>query len=137
MAVVDGCRFRSAKSRPGWGRWFDNRWRSSGSEESTGEPVVGRDDDDMRVDNIGSSGVAKQLSHPAPPQQCLNLHPLPHGQVGILVLRRGNRRILSLALLERPVMSKQRTIGMLTLRGYLLFVFALVIVKVVEVANGR
>jgi hypothetical protein len=56
---------------------------------------------------------------------------------GDLVLRRENWRMASLALLERPVMSRQRMIGMLTLRGYLLFAFALVIVKVVEVAIGK
>jgi hypothetical protein len=34
-------------------------------------------------------------------------------------------------------MSRQRKFGMLMLRGYLLFAFALVIVKVVEVAVGK
>jgi hypothetical protein len=34
-------------------------------------------------------------------------------------------------------MSRQRPIGLLTFRCYLLFAFALVIVKVVEVAIGR
>jgi hypothetical protein len=42
-----------------------------------------------------------------------------------------------LAMLKRPVMSRQRKAGMLVLRGYLFFAFALVIVKVVEVAAGR
>jgi len=51
--------------------------------------------------------------------------------------RRANWRMPPLTLLERPVMSRQRKIGMLTLRGYLLFAFALVIVKVVEVAVGK
>ncbi len=51
-----------------------------------------------------------------------------------LLARRANWRMPPLALLQRPVMSKQRKIGMLTLRGYLIFAFALVIVKVVEVA---
>ncbi|MGA2805750.1 MAG: hypothetical protein ABSF89_15415 [Acidimicrobiales bacterium] len=50
---------------------------------------------------------------------------------------RANWRTPSLALLERPVMSRQRTTGMLTLRCYLLFALALVIVKVVEAAIGR
>jgi len=54
-----------------------------------------------------------------------------------LLSLRASWRMPSLALLERPVMSRQRTIGMLTLRGYLLFAFALVIVKVVEVAIGK
>lgn len=39
--------------------------------------------------------------------------------------------------LEEPVMSTQRKVGMLTLRGYLLFAFALVIVKVADVAIGK
>jgi hypothetical protein len=40
-------------------------------------------------------------------------------------------------LLACPVISGQRTIGMSTLRDYLLFAFALVIVKVVDVAIGK
>ena len=36
--------------------------------------------------------------------------------------------------LERPTMSPQRKIGLLTLRGYLAIAFVLVIVKIVEVA---
>jgi NRAMP (natural resistance-associated macrophage protein)-like metal ion transporter len=51
--------------------------------------------------------------------------------------RRTTWRMPPLALLERPVMSRQRKIGMITLRGYLFFAFALVIVKVVEVAVGK
>ena len=51
--------------------------------------------------------------------------------------RRENWRMPPLTLLERPVMSRQRKFGMLMLRGYLLFAFALVIVKVVEVAVGK
>ena len=48
--------------------------------------------------------------------------------------RPSNWRMPPLSTLERPVMSMQRKIGMLTLRGYLFFAFALVIVKVVDVA---
>ena len=51
--------------------------------------------------------------------------------------RRANWRMPPLALLERPAMSRQRQIGMLALRAYLLFAFVLVIVKVVEVAVGK
>jgi NRAMP (natural resistance-associated macrophage protein)-like metal ion transporter len=51
--------------------------------------------------------------------------------------RRTSWRMPPLTLLERPVMSRQRKIGMVTLRGYLIFAFALVIVKVVEVAIGK
>jgi NRAMP (natural resistance-associated macrophage protein)-like metal ion transporter len=51
--------------------------------------------------------------------------------------RRENWRMPPLALLERPVMSRQRKIGMLALRGYLLFAFVLVIVKVVEVTIAK
>jgi hypothetical protein len=40
----------------------------------------------------------------------------------------------ALSRLERPVMSRQRKVGLLALRGYLLVAFALVIVKIVEVA---
>ncbi len=53
---------------------------------------------------------------------------------GDLLARRANWRMPPLALLERPAMSRQRKIGMLALRGYLLFAFSLVIVKIVEVA---
>jgi NRAMP (natural resistance-associated macrophage protein)-like metal ion transporter len=64
------------------------------------------------------------------------------GQAGALesanrLARRTNWRMPPLTLLERPVMSRQRKIGMLALRGYLLFAFVLVIVKVVEVAVGK
>jgi Mn2+/Fe2+ NRAMP family transporter len=38
--------------------------------------------------------------------------------------------------LERPVMSMQRKVGLVTLRGYLLVALVLVIVKIVEVAVG-
>ena len=53
---------------------------------------------------------------------------------GDLLARRANWRMPPLTLLERPAMSRQRKIGMLALRGYLLFAFSLVIVKIVEVA---
>jgi Mn2+/Fe2+ NRAMP family transporter len=43
-------------------------------------------------------------------------------------------RMPALSRLERPVMSRQRKVGLLALRGYLLVAFALVIVKIVEVA---
>jgi len=43
-------------------------------------------------------------------------------------------RMPALSLLERPVMSRQRMLGLLLLRGYLVVAFVLVIVKVVEVA---
>ena len=43
-------------------------------------------------------------------------------------------RMPALSRLERPVMSRQRKVGLLTLRGYLLIAFVLVIVKLVEVA---
>jgi hypothetical protein len=43
-------------------------------------------------------------------------------------------RMPPLALLERPRMSLQRKIGLLTLRGYLVLAFTLVVVKIVEVA---
>jgi NRAMP (natural resistance-associated macrophage protein)-like metal ion transporter len=61
--------------------------------------------------------------------------PVPGGSTRLA--RRENWRMPPLTLLERPVMSRQRKIGMLTLRGYLLFAFVLVIVKVVEVAVGK
>jgi len=51
--------------------------------------------------------------------------------------RRATWRMPPLTMLARPIMSRQRKIGMLTLRGYLLFAFGLVIVKVVEVAVGK
>ena len=43
-------------------------------------------------------------------------------------------RMPPLSRLERPAMSRQRKVGLLTLRGYLLVAFALVIVKIIEVA---
>ena len=43
-------------------------------------------------------------------------------------------RMPPLSRLERPVMSRQRKVGLITLRSYLLVAFALVIVKIVEVA---
>jgi Mn2+/Fe2+ NRAMP family transporter len=43
-------------------------------------------------------------------------------------------RMPALSRLERPVMSRQRKVGLLTMRGYLLIAFILVIVKIVEVA---
>jgi NRAMP (natural resistance-associated macrophage protein)-like metal ion transporter len=46
-------------------------------------------------------------------------------------------RMPPLSMLKRPVMSTQRKVGMLALRAYLLFAFALVIVKIVEVALAK
>ena len=43
-------------------------------------------------------------------------------------------RMPALNLLARPVMSTQRKVGLVTLRGYLLVAFTLVIVKIVEVS---
>jgi hypothetical protein len=51
--------------------------------------------------------------------------------------RRSNWRMPPLSILEPPIMSTQRKVGMLTLRGYLLFAFVLVIVKVVDVAIAK
>jgi len=48
--------------------------------------------------------------------------------------RRHTWRMPALSRLERPVMSRQRKVGLVTLRGYLLVAFVLVIVKIVEVA---
>ncbi len=50
--------------------------------------------------------------------------------------RRETWRMPALARLERPAMSVQRKVGLLTLRGYLVVAFALVIVKIVQVATG-
>jgi hypothetical protein len=52
-------------------------------------------------------------------------------------MRRSNWQMPRLSLLGSPVMSTQRKVGMLMLRGYLIFAFALVIVKVVDVALAR
>jgi Mn2+/Fe2+ NRAMP family transporter len=49
--------------------------------------------------------------------------------------RRSSWRMPPFAMLERPVMSTQRKVGMIALRSYLLVAFALVIVKIVEVAT--
>ena len=43
-------------------------------------------------------------------------------------------RMPALTLLAKPVMSTQRKIGLMTLRGYLIVAFALVVVKIVQVA---
>ena len=54
-------------------------------------------------------------------------------------LSRGERatwRMPPLELLERPVMSTQRKVGLLTLRAYLVLAVVLVIVKVVTVSVG-
>jgi Mn2+/Fe2+ NRAMP family transporter len=51
--------------------------------------------------------------------------------------RRETWRMPPLTLLQRPVMSRQRKIGMLALRSYLVFAFVLVIVKVLEVALAK
>jgi branched-subunit amino acid transport protein len=48
--------------------------------------------------------------------------------------KRETWRMPALNRLARPVMSTQRKVGLATLRGYLLIAFALVVVKVVEVA---
>jgi NRAMP (natural resistance-associated macrophage protein)-like metal ion transporter len=45
-------------------------------------------------------------------------------------------RMPELASVVRPVMSAQRKIGLMTLRGYLLVAFALVVVRIVQVAVG-
>ena len=47
---------------------------------------------------------------------------------------RATWRMPALSLLNRPVLSLQRRIGLITLRGYLLVAFGLVVVKIVEVA---
>ncbi len=49
-------------------------------------------------------------------------------------LDRQTWRMPNLATLKTPVMSTQRKIGLLTLRGYLFVAFALVVLKIVEVA---
>jgi hypothetical protein len=51
--------------------------------------------------------------------------------------RPSNWRMPPLSTLERPVMSMQGKIGMLTLRGYLFLAFAPVIVKVINVAIAK
>ena len=38
--------------------------------------------------------------------------------------------------LAKPVMSTQRKVGLMALRGYLLVAFVLVVVKIVQVAIG-
>jgi hypothetical protein len=45
-------------------------------------------------------------------------------------------RMPALSGLVKPVMSIQRKIGLMTLRGYLLIAFALVVVRIVQVAVG-
>jgi Mn2+/Fe2+ NRAMP family transporter len=47
---------------------------------------------------------------------------------------RDSWRMPPLSLLERPTMSRQRKLGLLVLRGYLVVAFILVIVKIVEAA---
>ena len=48
--------------------------------------------------------------------------------------RRATWRMPALSLLEQPLLNRQRKAGLLALRLYLLVAFALVIVKVVQVA---
>ena len=51
------------------------------------------------------------------------------------VVDRDTWRMPALSLLQRPVMSMQRKIGMITLRGYLGIAFSMVVLKIVEVAT--
>jgi NRAMP (natural resistance-associated macrophage protein)-like metal ion transporter len=48
--------------------------------------------------------------------------------------RRETWRMPSLSVLTRPTLTTQRKVGLMTLRGYLVVAFALVVVKIVEVA---
>jgi NRAMP (natural resistance-associated macrophage protein)-like metal ion transporter len=48
--------------------------------------------------------------------------------------RRDTWRMPPLHLLAKPVLSTQRRVGLITLRGYLLVAFALVVVKIIQVA---
>jgi hypothetical protein len=48
--------------------------------------------------------------------------------------RRETWRMPALHLLGKPVLSRPRKVGLVVLRGYLFVAFALVVVKVVEVA---
>jgi len=45
-------------------------------------------------------------------------------------------RMAPLHLLTRPVLSTQRKVGLLVLRGYLLIAFGLVVVRIVQLAIG-
>jgi hypothetical protein len=49
-------------------------------------------------------------------------------------LDRQTWRMPAIERLSRPVLSSQRKIGLVILRGYLLIAFSLVVVKIVEVA---
>jgi NRAMP (natural resistance-associated macrophage protein)-like metal ion transporter len=51
-------------------------------------------------------------------------------------LSRDMWRMPALSGLVKPIMSTQRKIGLMTLRGYLLIAFALVVVRIVQVAVG-
>jgi hypothetical protein len=42
----------------------------------------------------------------------------------------------ALSALVKPIMSTQRKVGLMSLRGYLLIAFALVVVRIVQVAVG-
>ena len=48
-------------------------------------------------------------------------------------VHRDTWRMPPLSRLKRPTKSRQRKVGLVTLRGYLLIAFALVILKIVEV----
>jgi hypothetical protein len=45
-------------------------------------------------------------------------------------------RMPALSALVKPIMSTQRKVGLMSLRGYLLIAFALVVVRIVQVAVG-
>ena len=62
--------------------------------------------------------------------------PSPVTPAGALALDRETWRMPPLALLDRPVWSTSRKLGMLVLRGYLVLAAVLLVVKVVQLALG-
>lgn len=63
-----------------------------------------------------------------------NRHRVTVDDVLAETVHRHTWRMPPLSRLKRPTMSRQRKVGLVTLRGYLLIAFALVILKIVEVA---
>jgi hypothetical protein len=53
------------------------------------------------------------------------------------VVARGRWTMPPIELLERPAWSRTRTVGMYTLRGYLLIAVLMLIIKAVEVSLGH
>ena len=83
---------------------------------------------------LGGIGVGLGVALYLVVQSRRNRHQVTIDDVLAETNQRDSWRMPPLSRLGRPTMSRQRKVGLFTLRGYLLIAFALVIVKIVEVA---